>query len=320
VYGIEFTSDGESMLTVGGDGAVRRTKFNARHEKFRELRWLSGKSECAAIPDSNMVITTNPLAVHDRLSGSLIRTLSTDPYQTLAVSSDGTLVAAGSPSQIGAWNITTGERKLRVDQQRRSVGHLDFSPDSLLLAVSSHDGTTSRVDVVEIATGKSTRYTVPDHSASAAYFCADDGLIVMYSTPYQFTYRTIPDQHGHWQIRQTDTRIHNATPSPHRALLLASVRTRNLWMIECATGAIRYEVSDDNNPATFAFLGDGRNFVVGSSPGGQLCLWHTATGRRLFEIANIESGIDSIQPLDSGFLVSTRRVKDGRTELVWCEF
>jgi hypothetical protein len=40
----------------------------------------------------------------------------------------------------------------------------------------------------------------------------------------------------------------------------------------------------------------------------------------LFEIANIETGVNSIQPLRDGFLVSTSRVKDGRAERVWLEF
>jgi serine/threonine protein kinase/WD40 repeat protein len=320
VYGIEFTSDGDSMLTVGGDGAVRRTRLNARPETPREVTWLLGKVDCAAIPGSNLVITTTPLAVHDRLTGSLIRTLSTDPYQTLAVSSDGALAAAGSGSHVSVWNIATGKQMLRFEQQRRAVSCLDFSRDNSLLAVSSRDSTDNRVDVIEIATGGATRYTSPEESAKEAYFSANDGLVVIYGTPYQLQYWTIPDRDMRWRMHQTDTRIHKAMASPDRTQLLVNLGTRNFRLIECATGTVCYEAPDDYNPGSFAFVGDGRSFVVSNSRGGQLSLWHTATGRRLFEIANIETGVNSIQRLDNGFLVSARRVSDGHSEIAWFEF
>jgi hypothetical protein len=67
------------------------------------------------------------------------------------------------------------------------------------------------------------------------------------------------------------------------------------------------------------FMGDGRSFVVGGE-NGQLSVWHADTGQPLFEIANVGTAIDSIQPLKNGFLASTKRVKDGRTELEWLEF
>lgn len=65
-----------------------------------------------------------------------------------------------------------------------------------------------------------------------------------------------------------------------------------------------------------SFMSDSRSFVVGG-PQGQLSVATTTTGQPLFEIANIGTGIESVQPLEKAFLVSTKRVKDGRTELVW---
>jgi serine/threonine protein kinase/WD40 repeat protein len=321
VYRIVFASDGQSMFTASSDGTVRQTALQAKAEVFRELSWLSDKGGCAAVPQSKLVVTKAPLAVYDRLTGSLIRSLSANSYQTVAVSCDGTLAAACSYSQIGVWNIVTGKLMLSVDQQDRSVRGLDFSMDNSLLAITSNDGATNRVDVVAVATGKSTRYTAPEHSANCACFCGEDGLIVEYNTPsYQLTCLSIPDRFVHWQTRLTSARIHDWEPSPDRKTLLANVRTRDLRLIECATGAIRYQVPDDYNPGPLAFLGDGRSFVVSNYRGGQLSLWHTATGRRLFEIANIETGINSIQRLDNGFLASTRREKDGLSEIAWFEF
>ena len=76
-----------------------------------------------------------------------------------------------------------------------------------------------------------------------------------------------------------------------------------------------------NHPVnTFAFLANGRSYIVGG-PQGQLTIWNAATGQPLFEIANIGAAVYAIQPLENGFLASTRRVKDnGRTEVVWYEF
>jgi serine/threonine protein kinase/WD40 repeat protein len=321
VYRIVFTSSGDSLLTASSDGTVRRTALQAPAGIFRELPWLSDKGGFATVPRTDLIVTQTPLAVYDRLTGKLIRTFSPNAYQAIAVSRDGTLAAASSPKHLGVWNIATGKRILSVDQQRRSVRGLDFSLDNSLLAATSNDGATNRVDVVEIATGKSTRYTPPEHSAERAYFCWEDGLVVKYSTPsYQLMCWSIPDRTVRWQKRLTSARIHDWALSPDRTMLLANVRTRDLRLIDCATGDVRYQAPDDYNPGPFAFLGDGRSFVVSNLRGGQLSLWHTGSGRRLFEIANLGARIDSIQPTDNGFLAATRRVKDGRTERVWLEF
>lgn len=318
VYSIVFSPDGKSLLTASRDGSVRRTPFEAPTEAFREIAWMSKKTDCAAVPGTNLAVVTGPLEVHDRSVGKLIRTLSPDSYQAVAVSSDGTLAAAGSATRVDVWSLATGERKLRVDQQRRSTRSLDFSSDNSLLAVWSNEAHSSRTDVVEIATGKSVRYTDPENSSQGAYFCAGDGLIELCSTPYQLTFWTIPDRDIRWQTKPMDTRISRAAPSPDGKLLLAAQR-RALQLIDCATGAVRYEVPVDYSIESVVFLGDGRSFVIAGRE-GQISIWNTGTGQRLFEIANIGTAIKSIRSLKNGFMVLTSRVKEGRTELVWLEF
>jgi WD40 repeat protein len=136
---------------------------------------------------------------------------------------------------------------------------------------------------------------------------------------YQLTYWTVPERQIRWETRLTTKNLHKTALSPDRKLLLATLRQRDVRLIECATGAVRCEAPDDYSTGLPAFLGDGRSFVVSGS-GGKLSLWHTATGRRLFEVADVGADIESIQPLQQGFLVAARRVKDGRSERMWFEF
>jgi hypothetical protein len=61
--------------------------------------------------------------------------------------------------------------------------------------------------------------------------------------------------------------------------------------------------SEDYHPVSeiyvesVAFVGEGRSFVVGGTQ-GQLSAWNTGTGQPMFELANLGTSIQSIQPFD----------------------
>lgn len=325
IYSVAFAPDGKSILAASRDGSARRATLATRVEPYRQLGWLTNKSDCAAIPGTNFVVATSPVAICDRSTGKLIHELSSHAHRVLTVSDDGHLIAAASPSQIEVWNRTTGERTAIFDQSRSVAKSLDFSPNGQLLAVCGNDINVKDfdqphgcVEVFEAATGTSTRHSVPGNETSSARFCADDGLIGLCFAPNQVTSWGVPDSQIRWQTSSTGARYFRVALSPDREYLVAAQR-RSLQILECATGNIRLEAPCDFTIAAIAVLNDGHSFVVGGTE-GQLSVWNTATGQPMFEIANIKTKIEAIRPLDTGFLVATRQKKKGRPVLTWYEF
>lgn len=325
VYSVAFSPDGKSILAASRDGSAKRVTLATHVESYRRLDWLTNKVDCAAIPGTNFVVATAPVAIYDRSTGKSIHELSSHAHRVLTVSDDGHLIAAASPSQIEVWNRTTGERTAIFDQSRSVAKSLDFSPNGQLLAVCGNDINVKDfdqphgcVEVFEAATGTSTRHSVPGNETSSARFCADDGLIGLCFAPNQVTSWGVPDSQIRWQTSSTGARYFRVALSPDREYLVAAQR-RSLQIIECATGNIRLEAPCDFTIAAIAVLNDGHSFVVGGTE-GQLSVWNTATGQPMFEIANIKTKIEAIRPLDTGFLVATRQKKKGRPVLTWYEF
>jgi WD40 repeat protein len=257
--------------------------------------------------------------VFERATGRITRRFSASNYQTAAVSSDGTLVAAAKKTSWGVWNLTTGKSVLSPDYKRAYIYRLSFSPDNKLISVLSDDGAGKRLDIVEVATGHHERHpttgTFP--AWNAGYWTGHD-LIVTLSTPGVLNCSDVRNWTTRWETKPREQRVWAAAISPDRSLLLTA-DDHVLTLQDCAGGNVRYRAPCEYEITWFTFTADGRSFVVGGKQ-GQLSVWTTATGQQLFEIANIGTPIESVQPLETGILASTRRVKDGRSEIVWLEF
>jgi eukaryotic-like serine/threonine-protein kinase len=317
VYAVAVAPDGESLVTAGHDGSVRRTRIDAVSEPFHELRGLKNLT-CCPIPGTEFVVTTPPLCVRERSTGKIVKTLSTSQYTTLATDSYGTLVAAGSGNQLAVWNLATDKKILNLDQKRRWTTSIDFSSDNSLLGVNSNDGEDSRIDIVDISTGTIERVTAPGSASRWSYFCGDDGLVGWLSTPGQLVCWNVRDWSIRWETKPLAGHPGVGAISPDRKWLLTADQ-RVLSYFDSKTGEVRYRAPCAYPVKSLAFAGDGRSFVTGGEQ-GQLSVWRAATGQFLFEMTNVGTAIESIQPLRDGFMVRTQRVKDGRTEDVWLEF
>jgi WD40 repeat protein len=319
VFDLAFSPDGKSLLTAGRDGSVRRIFLELTQELYHEVPWLADRF-CRPVPQTNLVVTTQPLAVRESATGRLVSTLSPNDFTDLAVSSDGTLIGAASGTEVGVWNRATGQRLRQSKLNRRWAKCLDFSPDGRYLALDTQDETNERIDVLEIATGKMERYSPPDSWARWAYFAVQDGLVAFLSDPGNFiTCWSVPQKTIRWQTEPFSGRYGAATISPDRSRLLAGGGTRVLTMFDCSNGEILDTILCEFPFHTVAFMEDGRSFVVGGVH-GELAIWDARSGKHLFEIANLGARIEMIVPVDQGFLAATREHRENRPQLVWYEF
>ncbi len=319
VYGIAFTANGESVITAGRDGSVRRTSLAGPKESYRELLGMR-KVQCFPISGTNgaVAFANTPLDIRNPETGEVVKKFSSVHYLAAAISADGTHIAAASNKSIDVRNMATGKTVLTLKQERKWVKSLEFSPDGSFLIEDSHDGVEERIDVINLRARKVNRYSAHGHASRWAYFCDDDSVVAWLSTPGKLICWKIQDMTVRWETNPLELRCTISAISPDHAHLLVLDR-RVLKLINCLTGKVCYRVPCDYQVTSLGFSSDGRVFLVGGEQ-GQLSLWHAGTGQPLFEVANIGTPVESIQPLDDGFLVSTRRVKDGRTEHVWLEF
>jgi hypothetical protein len=173
--------DGRSLVWGGnlGDlwtwepgGAKRAAKFQGQEE----LRAI------AFSPDGKLLITANKegvIELRDWASRKKLRQIRTKfgEIEGLALSADGTVLAAGSIEGLGLWEAGTGKPIRNLPSPANSVC---FSPDGKLLLTSSHWDQDPPIRLWEVATGKKTHEMIPVSNdgisgATSAVVFAPDG-------------------------------------------------------------------------------------------------------------------------------------------------
>lgn len=308
IYSAMFSPNQSSLLSVGSDGAVRRTPMQSGLTPSRELDWMRNRV-CAPIPGTDLVIATKPLAIRARTNGEIIRQLTTEHFSGVAANADGTLIAAGSSTQVGLWNASTGEELKRVNQTRKWSGHMSFSADDTLLSVFSRDFKTSRVDVLDLATG--TMEEIQLGAQRLGLLCIDDGLVM--ATPRQLVCWKVRKKSVRWTTKHFEMNCTGGAVSPDLRTMVAGDGPL-IRLIDCASGNVIYKVPCHHAVKAVEFAPDGRTFLIGGG-GGELSVWHTATGQHLFDIGDLDTNILEILSLTNGFLARTRRVVNNGTTL-----
>jgi WD40 repeat protein len=320
IYAMRFAPDGESILTAGRDGSVRRTHLMSSKSPVRELEWAGRTNRiCVPLPGTDLVVATRPLSVRNRSTGDTVKLLSTEYCTHVDTNINGTLIAAGSGNHVEVWNVAKGERLLRLDEKRRWTSTMDFSWDSSLLAVESRDFSDKRVDIVDLATKKIERISEPGVSSGWLGFCTDDDLAVGIGGS-QLVCWNMRDRTVRWELKPFDGTYGSGALTCDRKLLLAA-SGKELRLLDSATGRVIYTVPCEYDVSSLVFIGDGRTFVVGGKE-GQVSVWHTSSGQRLFNICDLGTRVYYLDSFGDGFLAGTRGVSEDRRSNIhrWYEF
>jgi serine/threonine protein kinase/WD40 repeat protein len=321
VYGAVFTPNDDALVTVGMDGSVRRTRVTTSIEPFREVTSLfASNSPIGTSTDRVLAIPNEPLRFDKAIPYGSIRKFSLSCYPPNATATQKTLVAAANSSHLGVMRVDTGEiiANVGIKGIKPKVRWMDFSPDQSLLAVTFNDGTDGQIELVDIQRGSLNSFLPPGSASLWSLFCVDDGLVAWLSKPEKLVCWNVRDKTVRWESTPSGPHCSEAAISPDRKLLVTA-KLQDIALIDCSTGAVRYRTRCEYPVESLAFLANGRTFVVGGTE-GQVSLWQTSSGQRLFEIGNIGSCVWGVYPVSNGALVSTGRLIDGKKKGFWFEF
>jgi len=134
IYSLDFSSDGRFIVSGSGDKTVRIWEFNATPSA--EVPYTTTALEVLMIPDPDS---------RNKDAG----------VTSVAISPDGTLVAAGSlDTSVCIWDVATGQLVKRLTGHGDSVYSVAFTRDGRGLVSGSLDRTLKYWDVSRVGSGE----------------------------------------------------------------------------------------------------------------------------------------------------------------------
>lgn len=138
VFHVDFSPDGHSLASAGGDGFVRVWEITVGVQVRTLGRHILGVSAIAFSPDGLFLAsgTTNCARLWSIATGKMTREfwVAPDTITELAFSPNGRMLATAG-SEVLLWNTHTGEQLTRLEISGKGVLDMAFSTDGRSLAV-----------------------------------------------------------------------------------------------------------------------------------------------------------------------------------------
>lgn len=116
------------------------------------------------------------LSIRHTKTGKMIRSFSVKPTKALALSRQGSLLAAGSRAEIVMWNRQYQKKLFELKGHSEMVSSLAFSADSQILVSGSHDRT---IKLWHVSTGRLIDTLVGHQAAVCSVAYSLDGKVIV---------------------------------------------------------------------------------------------------------------------------------------------
>jgi len=290
IYAITIAPDGESLVSVGGDGKMVEWTFSAE-TSHRKLTKSDGEiTEMAFTATGNLLATVDEKRVEiwQPESGQLVRQLfqSESELLSLAISADGSTLAAGAiAGDVYVWDMNADKLKLKCNVGNRfDVSRIALSPDgSMLATVDRFDSVADGLYVLDVATGNQVEGMVLADSDSAAF--SIDGRWLLASGPQNVV--AVWDTHSSHQVAVGTGHVRTINKiafSPDSRLALTASDDRLIRIWDSTTWETSSVLAGHRSPVlSVAFTPDGQT-IASVGEDSRLKLWNVATQQELLEI------------------------------------